>query len=148
MAFVLTHNDPTHGQPGARDAMQALRQTEKFWRDWSSRYKESHAWHDEVLRSLLTLKALTDDRTGGMVGAPTLGLPEVPGGVKNYDYRHTWLRDATFIRASRRTPCGSTGSRGEVHETRRGTGTSCDVAECAAAGAKKPRQPWPWPSLD
>jgi GH15 family glucan-1,4-alpha-glucosidase len=96
MAFVLTRNDSTRAQPDSRDAVQALQQTEKFWRDWSSRYKESHAWHDEVLRSLLTLKALTDDRTGGMVGAPTLGLPEVPGGVKNYDYRYTWLRDATF----------------------------------------------------
>lgn len=96
VAFVLSRHDSWRGEAEPADAEQALQQTENFWREWSSHYASSHPWHDEVLRSLLTLKALTDDRTGGMVGAPTLGLPEIPGGAKNYDYRYTWLRDATF----------------------------------------------------
>lgn len=96
VTFVLSRHDSWRAEVEPLDAEQALRKTENFWGEWSSRYADSHPWHDEVLRSLLTLKALTDDRTGGIVGAPTLGLPEVPGGAKNYDYRYTWLRDATF----------------------------------------------------
>ncbi|MGH8145981.1 MAG: glycoside hydrolase family 15 protein [Rhodanobacteraceae bacterium] len=96
VTFVLTWYDAWQAPPRHRDARRALRQTDKFWREWSRQYTRSHPWHDAVLRSLLTLKSLSDDRTGGIIAAPTLGLPEVPGGTKNYDYRYTWLRDATF----------------------------------------------------
>jgi GH15 family glucan-1,4-alpha-glucosidase len=96
VAFMLTWHNAWRDGPAQRDAGRSLRQTERFWRKWGRRYMQSNPWRDEVLRSLLTLKSLSDDRTGAVIGAPTLGLPEIPGGVKNYDYRYTWLRDATF----------------------------------------------------
>lgn len=96
VGFVLTWHDAWRDQPKARDAAAALSQAEAFWREWSARYTSASSWHDAVLRSLLTLKSLSDDRTGAVIAAPTLGLPETPGGVANYDYRYTWLRDATF----------------------------------------------------
>jgi len=96
VAFVLTWHNAWRDPPKACDAGFALQRAERFWRKWSGRYTQSNPWRDAVQRSLLTLKSLSDDRTGAVIGAPTLGLPEIPGGVKNYDYRYTWLRDATF----------------------------------------------------
>ncbi|HET6726018.1 MAG TPA: glycoside hydrolase family 15 protein [Gammaproteobacteria bacterium] len=93
---VLSWHNAYRDEPAARDAEQALADAENWWRNWSSQYPHSHAYREPVVRSLLTLKALTDDETGGMVGAPTTSLPERAGGKKNYDYRFTWLRDATF----------------------------------------------------
>lgn len=94
--FMLSWHDSYRDEPPMRDPEQALAETENWWRDWSSRYAPSHAYRAPVIRSLLTLKALTDGETGGMVAAPTTSLPERLGGNKNYDYRFTWLRDATF----------------------------------------------------
>lgn len=94
--FVLTWHNAYREEPAAREANQALSETESWWREWSSRYTQKHEYREAVVRSLLTLKALTDGETGGMVGAATTSLPEHPGGRKNYDYRFTWLRDATF----------------------------------------------------
>ncbi|HET8555207.1 MAG TPA: glycoside hydrolase family 15 protein [Rhodanobacteraceae bacterium] len=94
--FMLSWHDSYRDEPPARDPEQALAETEEWWRDWSSRYAPPHAYRASVIRSLLTLKALTDGETGGMVAAPTTSLPERIGGDKNYDYRFTWLRDATF----------------------------------------------------
>ena len=96
VALVLCRGDSWRDAPEPVDAQEALEQAEEFWGEWSSRYTATHPWRDAALRSLLTLKALTDDRTGGVVGAATMGLPEIPGGQKNYDYRYTWVRDATF----------------------------------------------------
>jgi GH15 family glucan-1,4-alpha-glucosidase len=73
-----------------------LRETAAYWHDWSERCTHRGRWHDAVLRSLLTLKALTYRPTGGIVAAPTTSLPEQIGGVRNWDYRFCWLRDATF----------------------------------------------------
>jgi GH15 family glucan-1,4-alpha-glucosidase len=73
-----------------------LRQTERDWRAWSSRCSYEGPWRDRVLRSLITLKALTHSQTGGIVAAPTTSLPERLGGVRNWDYRFSWVRDATF----------------------------------------------------
>jgi len=78
------------------DADAALAATLARWRTWSSRCTHVGAQRERSLRSLLTLKALTYEPTGGIVAAPTTSLPEVLGGVRNWDYRYCWLRDATF----------------------------------------------------
>jgi GH15 family glucan-1,4-alpha-glucosidase len=95
-SFSLNYR-PSHEaiQPGV-DAEATLAETEAAWRDWSDRCTYQGQWRAPVLRSLITLKALTYKPTGGMVAAPTTSLPEHPGGVRNWDYRYCWLRDATF----------------------------------------------------
>ncbi len=94
--FVLNYR-PSHkpAQPPI-DAERTLAQTERYWLAWSQRCSFGGRWREPVLRSLLTLKALIYQPTGGIVAAPTTSLPEQPGGVRNWDYRYCWLRDATF----------------------------------------------------
>jgi GH15 family glucan-1,4-alpha-glucosidase len=88
---------PTHAtEPEPQDAARSLHKTEHWWQAWSGRCTEQGEWRDAVLRSLITLKALTYAPTGGMVAAATTSLPEQLGGVRNWDYRYCWLRDATF----------------------------------------------------
>jgi GH15 family glucan-1,4-alpha-glucosidase len=88
---------PSH-QPTASelDPEDALRRTEEFWTEWACRCTVEGPWREAVVRSLITLKALTYRPTGAVVAAPTTSLPEEFGGVRNWDYRHCWLRDATF----------------------------------------------------
>lgn len=94
--FVLTHG-PSHVPiPAEIDPAIALRETEAFWAEWSGRCTYEGDHRDLVLRSLITLKALTFAPTGGIVAAPTTSLPEKLGGARNWDYRFCWLRDATF----------------------------------------------------
>ena len=94
--FVLMWH-PSHDSPPAQiDPEATLDQTERWWREWSSRCSYEGSWREAVLRSLITLKALTYAPTGGIVAAPTTSLPEQVGGVRNWDYRYCWLRDATF----------------------------------------------------
>jgi GH15 family glucan-1,4-alpha-glucosidase len=94
--FVLTYG-PSHLQlPAPIDPAQALQDTEDFWVDWCSRCSYEGESRDLVMRSLITLKALTYGPTGGIVAAPTTSLPEKLGGSRNWDYRYCWLRDATF----------------------------------------------------
>lgn len=78
------------------DAEKLLSMTENWWTAWSNRCTYQGPWRDAVLRSLITLKALTYAPTGGIVAAATTSLPEQLGGVRNWDYRFCWLRDATF----------------------------------------------------
>ncbi|HEX2101489.1 MAG TPA: glycoside hydrolase family 15 protein [Candidatus Synoicihabitans sp.] len=92
LAWFRSH-EPT---PAAIDTAAALAHTEKFWRDWCSRCTYQSEWRDAVVRSLITLKALTYAPTGGIVAAATTSLPEHLGGRRNWDYRYCWLRDATF----------------------------------------------------
>ena len=94
--FVLTWFPSFADAPPAIDAERALSETETAWRAWSARSTYDGDWKQPVARSLLTLKALTDARTGGIVAAPTTSLPERIGGVRNWDYRYCWIRDATF----------------------------------------------------
>jgi len=88
---------PSHlGAPAVVDTDAALDQTRTFWTDWASRCTYSGRYRKAVIRSLITLKALTYEPTGGIVAAATTSLPEDIGGVRNWDYRYCWLRDATI----------------------------------------------------
>ncbi len=78
------------------DPLSLERRTERRWRDWSDRLQYQGPWREAVMRSLITLHALTQRTTGAIVAAPTTSLPERLGGVRNWDYRYCWLRDATF----------------------------------------------------
>jgi len=94
--FVLSYGASFQSPPPAIDAFDALARTEAFWRQWSDRCSDVGPWTEAVKRSLITLKALTYAPTGGIVAAATTSLPERLGGVRNWDYRYCWLRDATF----------------------------------------------------
>jgi GH15 family glucan-1,4-alpha-glucosidase len=94
--FVLTHSASHLDLPAPIDAAAALEKTTKFWKDWSGKSTAPGAWPEAVQRSLITLKALIYEPTGGMVAAPTTSLPEQIGSVRNWDYRFCWLRDATL----------------------------------------------------
>ncbi|HEY7142034.1 MAG TPA: glycoside hydrolase family 15 protein [Methylomirabilota bacterium] len=94
--FTLSWYPSHQAEPEAPRPEAAIRDTESWWRDWSSRCTYEGDWREPVVRSLITLKALTYAPTGGLVAAPTTSLPERLGGVRNWDYRYCWLRDATF----------------------------------------------------
>ena len=94
--FVLTHGSSHVDPPAAIDAEASLHATEAFWIEWAARDTSHGEWDDAVMRSLITLKALTYAPTGGIVAAPTTSLPEHIGGTRNWDYRYCWLRDATL----------------------------------------------------
>ncbi|HEY1342205.1 MAG TPA: glycoside hydrolase family 15 protein, partial [Bryobacteraceae bacterium] len=94
--FLLSwHPSYKQGHSGG-DAVKLLRKTERSWRKWSKNCECTGPWAEPMRRSLLTLKALTYAPTGGVVAAVTTSLPEQLGGVRNWDYRLCWLRDATF----------------------------------------------------
>jgi GH15 family glucan-1,4-alpha-glucosidase len=94
--FVLTYGPSHLDLPDPIDPDTALEETETFWKEWSGRCTYEGEHRALVLRSLITLKALTFAPTGGIVAAPTTSLPEKLGGARNWDYRFCWLRDATF----------------------------------------------------
>jgi GH15 family glucan-1,4-alpha-glucosidase len=94
--FTMAWSPTYAGEPPERDAERALQETDNWWRDWSAKCAYQGKWHEAVLRSLITLKALTYAPTGGIVAAATTSLPEQIGGSRNWDYRYCWLRDATF----------------------------------------------------
>jgi GH15 family glucan-1,4-alpha-glucosidase len=96
--FALTWFPSHRDTPPPSDAEQSLADTESFWREWNGRrvLDLPERWVDILHRSLMTLKALTYAPTGGIVAAPTTSLPEWIGGVRNWDYRYCWLRDATL----------------------------------------------------
>ncbi|HKC43731.1 MAG TPA: glycoside hydrolase family 15 protein [Burkholderiales bacterium] len=94
--FELAHQASHLGMPAVVDPLAALAETEAFWENWNRRCALRGEWSEAIRRSLITLKALTYDPTGGIVAAPTTSLPEQLGGVRNWDYRFCWLRDATL----------------------------------------------------
>lgn len=94
--FTLSHGPSHFPAPPPVDAMKALRDCEKFWRDWIKRANTDGPHADAIQRSLITLKALTYAPSGGIVAAPTTSLPEDVGGSRNWDYRFCWIRDSTL----------------------------------------------------
>ena len=96
LPFVLTYGRSYRAAPEPIDPITALGDTEAFWRNWSAGCTVMGEWSGLVRRSLITLKALTYQPTGGIVAAPTTSLPEQLGGTRNWDYRYCWLRDASL----------------------------------------------------
>ena len=100
LPFTLTWNLSHQPLPEARDPLEALDKTDAYWREWAGQCTYRGEWREAVMRSLLTLKALTYEPSGGIVAAATTSLPEAIGGVRNWDYRFCWLRDATMTLTS------------------------------------------------
>ncbi len=94
--LVLTWHLSYEQTPPVEDADSALARTEAWWREWSGRCAYQGPYREEVLTSLIALKAMTDETTGGVIAAPTTSLPEDIGGVRNWDYRYCWLRDSVL----------------------------------------------------
>jgi GH15 family glucan-1,4-alpha-glucosidase len=94
--FVLTWYPSHEDLPDVVEPEVALTETEEYWHDWASRCEHHGDYHDEIHASLLVLKAMTYEPTGGIIAAPTTSLPEWIGGSRNWDYRFCWLRDATL----------------------------------------------------
>jgi len=97
--FVVRPADPQSGcgpAPSAEETEELFQQTIAYWRHWISACTYHGRWREMVRRSALVLKLLTFEPTGAIVAAPTCSLPEHPGGVRNWDYRYTWMRDAAF----------------------------------------------------
>jgi GH15 family glucan-1,4-alpha-glucosidase len=94
--FTLTWHLSYDTTPPVEDADSALARTEAWWQQWSSRCRYEGEYRDEVLTSLIVLKAMTSETTGAIIAAPTTSLPEDIGGVRNWDYRYCWLRDSVL----------------------------------------------------
>jgi GH15 family glucan-1,4-alpha-glucosidase len=94
--FVLTWFPSHEEPPRAVNPEHALLETESYWKEWAKTCTPQGLWREAVVRSLVTLKGLTYAPTGGIVAAATTSLPEEIGGVRNWDYRYCWIRDATF----------------------------------------------------
>ncbi len=94
--FTLTWHLSYEETPPVEDADSALARTEAWWRDWSGRCTYQGPYRDEVLTSLIALKAMTYETTGALIAAPTTSLPEDIGGERNWDYRFCWLRDSVL----------------------------------------------------
>ncbi len=95
-SFRESHTDAM-GARGPDDCDALIETTDRFWREWAAQCDYEGRWREAIIRSLLTLKAFTYSPTGGIVAAATTSLPEAIGGVRNWDYRYCWLRDATFM---------------------------------------------------
>ncbi|NUR88229.1 MAG: glycoside hydrolase family 15 protein [Nonomuraea sp.] len=96
VAFRLVATGYDHPGPGPMRVAEQIRSTERWWRAWAARCRYDGEYRDVVVRSLITLKALTYGPSGGIAAAATTSLPEHLGGVRNWDYRYCWIRDATF----------------------------------------------------
>jgi GH15 family glucan-1,4-alpha-glucosidase len=100
LAFTLTWNLSHEPLPDEVEPPRALAHTQSYWQEWAGHCTYRGEWREAVMRSLITLKALTYQPSGGIVAAATTSLPESVGGVRNWDYRFCWLRDATMTLTS------------------------------------------------
>ncbi|SCK21236.1 Glucoamylase (glucan-1,4-alpha-glucosidase), GH15 family [Streptomyces sp. LamerLS-316] len=100
IAFTISWQPSHHEPPATPEPQASLDATENFWREWVEQCTYHGPYREAVVRSLITLKALTYAPTGGIVAAPTTSLPEDIGGSRNWDYRYTWLRDAAITLSS------------------------------------------------
>ncbi|MFE6272299.1 glycoside hydrolase family 15 protein [Streptomyces goshikiensis] len=100
VTFTLSWQPSHQTPPPIPDAVDARETTQKYWEQWSTHCTYTGPYREALLRSLITLKALTYAPTGGIVAAPTYSLPEDIGGSRNWDYRYTWLRDAAITLSS------------------------------------------------
>ena len=98
--FVLNWHPSHETAPPVEDADAALARTEAGWREWSDRCTYDGEYRDDVVTSLIALKAMTNEVTGALIAAPTTSLPEEIGGVRNWDYRFCWLRDTALALTS------------------------------------------------
>ncbi len=96
VCFALQYSLSPEHEPKPIDTRAAIDRTQRYWRDWIGRFGVACEWSEAIKRSLITLQALNHADTGGILGAPTLGLPEILHGSANWDYRYSWLRDSTF----------------------------------------------------
>jgi GH15 family glucan-1,4-alpha-glucosidase len=94
--LTLTWHLSYREAPAVEDADSALARTEAWWREWSGRCQYEGPYREQVLTSLIALKAMTSETTGAVIAAPTTSLPEEIGGVRNWDYRYCWLRDSVL----------------------------------------------------
>ncbi|HEY7209333.1 MAG TPA: glycoside hydrolase family 15 protein, partial [Bryobacteraceae bacterium] len=94
--FVLTWSQSYTNEPHQPDAARTIENVTRAWKQWSSKHTPKGPYSEAILRSIITLKALTHHKTGGIVAAPTTSLPEEIAGTRNWDYRFCWLRDSTF----------------------------------------------------
>jgi GH15 family glucan-1,4-alpha-glucosidase len=98
--FLMSWTPSHHSEPPYRNANRLRRNTRRWWKRWASGCAHKGKYRAPVIRSLITLKALTHAPTGGMVAAVTTSLPESIGGQRNWDYRYCWVRDASFTLAA------------------------------------------------
>jgi GH15 family glucan-1,4-alpha-glucosidase len=145
--FELTWFTSEEPAPRPGNVAFAIEDTEKWWREWTSSFVELGEWDDAVLRSLITLKALTYAPTGGMVAAATTSLPESFGGVRNWDYRFCWLRDATqSLEALMRCGCHAEAAAWRNWLVRAAAGSAADLQIMYGPSGERRLTEWevPW----
>jgi GH15 family glucan-1,4-alpha-glucosidase len=145
--FELTWFSSNERPPLPGNVAYAIEDTEAWWREWTSSFVMLGEWHDAVLRSLITLKALTYAPTGGIVAAPTTSLPESFGGDRNWDYRFCWLRDATqALEALMRCGCQGEAVAWRDWLLRAAAGNAADLQIMYGASGERRLTEWevPW----